>query len=101
MIEELDATIQRKKVEDPVGFRYMMERKSIMNVLKPKKGHGVAIPCHLKMKAFKFLCKAFDIADYDELDFEDEHFKRGCNHDFNEDLDEEFEKKIFAWVDRF
>lgn len=68
-----------------------MERKAVMNALKPRKGHGVTIPCHLKMKAFKFLCKCFEIGDYEELDFEADHFKRGCTHAYKEEKMEEFE----------
>ena len=47
------------------------------------------------------LLNAYEITDYDDLDFNTSHFKRGCNHDFNEDLDEEFEKKLFTWVIQF
>ena len=92
MIEKLDETIARKKEEDPIGYRYLMERKAVMNALKPRKGHGVTIPCHLKMKAFKFLCKCFEIGDYEELDFDADHFKRGCTHAYKEEKMEEFEK---------
>ena len=69
-----------------------MERKSLMDSLKPRKGHGIRVPCHFKMKAFKFLLGAYEIDDYDELDFTEESFKRECKHDFGEDKDDAFER---------
>jgi hypothetical protein len=101
LIRELDERIRRKKEEDPEGFEVQSRVNSLLHILKPKKGFGITLPCHFKMKSFRFLLKIFGVSEYDTLDFELDNFKAHCEHEFEEDKDLQFESQIFAWIEAF
>ena len=65
-----------------------------MNVLKPKKGHKLTIPCCLKMKILKFLVKAYEIDSslLQGIDFSESSamMNQPCDHSFNDDVKQKF-----------
>lgn len=54
----------------------------------------------LKKNVVNILCKAIKIGDYEVLEFGEDHFNISSNHDFNEDLYEEFEQYILEWMQK-
>ena len=54
-----------------------------MNIFLSEKGHKLVMPCHFKMKAFKFLAKAYGISDdlKEIINYDDKFYKLNCNHD--------------------
>ena len=64
-----------------------------MKCLVPKKGHSLKEPCRAKMIAYEFLTDQ----KFDSI----QGMNSDCNHTFKEDTQEEFEKNIFIWTERF
>lgn len=97
----IDRVIKYKKQNDPDGFKYEQQVKSIMRCLKPKKGQKKINPCKAKTSMYRFLCKAYENKNYFLLDWEDEDLHGPCQHDICEDINEEFERNMFIWCEKF
>jgi len=64
-----------------------------MKCLVPRKGHTLKEPCRAKMIAYEFLTNS----KFDSV----EGMNSDCAHTFKENAEEQFEKNIFIWTERF
>ena len=73
-----------------------MTSKAILTCLKPRRGHKIEIPCHFKMKAFKYLCKAYGIEDKlaKVIDLNHPIFNQDCKHTYDVDDAQMFENNM-------